>query len=211
MEPSRRMRSRAKGCPQPPESERGRQDPPPAPPERAPHHTRTLSWDLWPPGCGRMNVCGLQPFLQQSCGGSPARGSPTSCAGATGSHPRPWSPGGLQCSASVQAETWFAVWTSAPMEGMPLGVSWRQKLLPLAAGKVYPASLRKSVLPEARARTLSRRDGFMRAGVGIFHFNGPVFIFMVTFYLWPWRWLPVTRDGALLPGLRDAPCGQSRH
>lgn len=117
----------------------------------------------------------------------------------------------LQCSASIQAETWFAVWTSAPMEGMPLGVSWRQKLLPLAAGKVYPASLRKSVLPEARARTLSRRDGFMRAGVGIFHFNGPVFIFMVTFYLWPWRWLSVTRDGALLPGLRDAPCGQARH
>lgn len=61
-------------------------------------------------------------------------------------------------------------------------------------GSPQHASICKSVFPKARARRLCiRRDDFMRAWVGIFHFNGRVFIFMVTFYLRPRGWLPAHR------------------
>jgi hypothetical protein len=35
----------------------------------------------------------------------------------------------------------------------------------------------------------------MRDAEGIFHFNGCVFTFMVTFYLWQWCWLYLWGDG----------------
>ena len=60
-------------------------------------------------------------------------------------------------------------------------------------GSPQHASVCKSVFPKARACRLCIRDDFMWAWVGIFHFNGRVFIFMVTFYLWPRGWLPAHR------------------
>lgn len=62
----------------------------------------------------------------------------------------------------------------------PGGGGWGQP------GSPQHASIHKSVFPKARARRLCIRDDFMWAWVGIFHFNGRVFIFMVTFYLRPW-------------------------
>ena len=168
-----------------------------------PGHTLTL--DLWLPGPGGMSFRGLLSLLRRlqgtrrlhmGDGGARARGSPATCAGGRGSHhlcPREARTG--RHSVSVRAKTWSPVWHLGPQRRRPPSPSLRQKPhLPAVGGWGRPgspqhASIHKSVFPKARARRLCIRDDFMWAWVGIFHFNGRVFIFMVTFYLRPWGWL----------------------
>lgn len=129
-------------------------------------------------------------------GGARAWRSPATCAVSAGVSP-PLSQGGpdgqmlRQCSGQDVVSCLVSGPTKATAiesqleaeAASPGGGGWGW------SGSPQHASVRKSVFPKARARRLCIRDDFMWAWVGIFHFNGRVFIFMVTFYLRPQGWL----------------------
>lgn len=57
-----------------------------------------------------------------------------------------------------------------------------------------PPSINQHLPKRGHVPLLAYKMALCRARRGIFHFNSCVFIFMVTFYLWQWRWLPLYRE-----------------
>lgn len=121
------------------------------------------------------------------------------------SAPEPPAPRGHTGVRAVGLSPWdLAGWRSLcqgspsgrldPRKGRPLAAGCSGGRRPGRPGRVDSGSSRRvradAASPGARARAAAgTEDGFMGAPTGISHFNGCVFIFMVTSYLWQWLWL----------------------